>query len=468
MAWQYIIDPAISGHLYVGTEGIEQQVYIGRIDESGGPRKIFFGGSGEFVSLIIGKRGSGKSHTLGNIVEGLATKDNNTSISNHLKRRGVLLLDPMGNFWTTAHKVSSGGTSKVQTQYALFEGWDCSPEDINVEVFLPAGFINENDPPFIKDFHISVSELDDTDLADLIEVNLVKDPQGAALSEAFVAVTIDGWKDGDILHPAIRHYSISNLISYLEWQKGRVGDGDHSPSTLRALIRSLRVLGRLPVFSGKGTPLTKLLSPGKLSVLMLPHKVGHDLRLVITRLLIRRILREREEAAQIQQRLDIEKMDERETERLTEELALRVPRSVLAIDEAQDLLGDEGGGARRALDDFCLLGRNFGLSLLLATQRPSSSAISAKVRSQVDFTMIHRLVSQSDIANCYDNLLSEYPTEVRVGERVLKFSQLVRQLDRGQAIISASYAVTEHSETVNRIVVAQIRPRVTVHGGEVS
>jgi len=52
--------------------------------------------------------------------------------------------------------------------------------------------------------------------------------------------------------------------------------------------------------------MTELLKAGRLSVLMLPFRVGADLRRVVTRLLIRRILREREQASQIRQRLDIE------------------------------------------------------------------------------------------------------------------------------------------------------------------
>ena len=127
----------------------------------------------------------------------------------------------------------------------------------------------------------------------------------------------------------------------------------------------MRSLIRQDVFTGNGTPLTDLLVPGRLGILMLPHRVGEHLRLVITRLLIRRILMEREAAAQIRQRLDVEKLDEAKKEELEKMLKDMIPRSILAIDEAQELLGDEGGEARQALEAFCLLGRNYGLSLLL-------------------------------------------------------------------------------------------------------
>ena len=84
----------------------------------------------------------------------------------------------------------------------------------------------------------------------------------------------------------------------------------------------------------------------------------------------------------------------------------------------------------------------------------------------MDLYVIHRLLTQDDIDTCYSNLLAVYPGEVRAGDRELDFSQLVRLLDPGQAIIAASHAQAD--DRVTRIVLAQIRPRVTVHGGEVS
>jgi DNA helicase HerA-like ATPase len=244
---------------------------------------------------------------------------------------------------------------------------------------------------------------------------------------------------------------------------------DHAPQTLRALIRTLEGFARMPLFSGPGTPLRDLLVEGRVSVLMLPLRVGHDLRRVLTRVLIRRILRERELASQIRQRLDVESSTEAEKGRLTEALHQRIPKSVLAIDEAQELLGDEGGEARQALEDFCLLGRNYGLSLILATQRPSTGAISPKVRSQVDTCFVHRLLTQDDIDNTYKNLLSPFPREVRAGDRTLQYPDLVRSLDVGQALITSSNMTNGAGTSVpSRLIVVNVRPRVTVHGGEVS
>ena len=174
---------------------------------------------------------------------------------------------------------------------------------------------------------------------------------------------------------------------------------------------------------------------------MLPLRVGADVRRVITRLLIRRILREREEASQIRQRLDVEELDQPMRTQLAAELHRRIPGSVLALDEAQELLGDDGGEAREALEDFCLLGRNYGLSLVMATQRPMASAISSKVRSQIDLYLIHRLLTRK--------------TSISAGPICLLYTRMRSEKAAAPSIFRSSYV---HSSGVRRS--SQHRTRV--------
>jgi DNA helicase HerA-like ATPase len=466
MSRTFIVSPKIQGDIVVGSKGDQEKVLIGRLAEAGGTRKIWIGADHEFVALVVGKRGSGKSYTLGNILEGFATTKATTTLSELKRRRGVLLIDPMGNFWTMSQKVTATGTAKVQAQYDLCAQWGMEIPDVSTMVWLPAGFRTQSDAPQIQDFSIKISDLEVGDLADLIGANLLKDPQGAAIADAFEAVTQTGWNGAIGNIAANPNYSLQDLVDFLEDLRQNQNGGDHSISTLKAVIRSLRNLGRQPVFSNVGTPLTQLIAPGRLSVLMLPHRVGADLRRVITRLILRRTLREREEASQIQQRLLIENMGPELKAKLEADLATRIPRALLGLDEAQELLGDDGGDARKAVEDFCLLGRNYGLSLVLATQRPTAGAISAKVRSQADIQLIHRLLTQDDIEMAQQNLLAGYPQEVRIGDRPLLFADLTRELDRGRMIVSCSQATAE--ENINRIMIAESRPRVTIHGGEVT
>jgi hypothetical protein len=468
MPRQFRIDPKLeSGELTVGTDGAGTRLLVGTAAEPGA-QKVWFNASKEFVSLVIGKRGSGKSHTLGTLIESLATTCAQTEISSLETRRAILLIDPMGNFWPTAIPVSPDGPPKVRRQWEALREFGCDAVPISAKIWLPAGFDQVTDADGIRRFTLQVSDLDAQDWADLLRTNLIRDPQGIALSEVYERVTEIGWTDKkNRFHAPAPGYGVRDMIDCLA-QMREDSTSDHAPQTLRALLRTLEGFARMPLFSGPGTPLRELLVEGRVSVLMLPLRVGHDLRRVLTRVLIRRILRERELASQIRQRLDVERANDTQRRELLDALQQRIPKTVLAIDEAQELLGDEGGEARQALEDFCLLGRNYGLSLILATQRPTTGAISPKVRSQVDTCFVHRLLTQDDIDNTYKNLLSAYPREVRAGDRSLQYADLVRSLEIGQAIVTSS-SMTNGSGTPvpSRLVVVNVRPRVTVHGGEV-
>ena len=463
MGRQFIVNPVFESEVEAGPAGLTNRLYVGRLAERGPLRKVFFNAGREFVVLVLGKRGSGKSYTLGTLLEGLCTKENANSLSSLTTRPGVLLLDPMMNFWPSVIPLSGAGPEKVRQQFNLLDGWNCKPEESNVTVWLPRGFRREFDYPNITEFSIRTSDLDAQDWADLVGVNLVRDPQGMLLGEALDMVTVRGWVDasGRNFQPKCS-FELRELINCID--NGR--SAFHREDVARALHRTLESWDRHGLFQAAGTPLTQLVQPGTLSILMLPQRIGHDLRRVITRVLIRRLLKEREAAAQIRQRLDVQSLDELAKKELEHRLGSLVPKTILAIDEAQELLGEEGGEAREALEDFCLLGRNYGLSLILATQRPTAAAISPKVRAQVDTYFIHRLLTQEDIELTQRNLISHLPEEVRFGNHVLQYEKLLRSLETGQCVVTSDRVFSR--EGLTRSFILDVRPRTRVHGGEVS
>src|SRR5262249_20676881 len=152
-------------------------------------------------------------------------------------------------------------------------GLDAVP--VSTRVWLPAGFEQPTDAPGIEPFTIRVSDLDAQDWADILGTNLVRDPQGIALADAFYHVTQTGWTDRSQVHPARGDYTIRDLIDRLDYLRNDP-HSDHAPQTLRALIRTLEGYSKMPLFTGQGTPLNHLLREGVASVLMLPLRVGHD------------------------------------------------------------------------------------------------------------------------------------------------------------------------------------------------
>jgi uncharacterized protein len=463
---QFLVKPPIASNVTVGPvdDGVPaNRLFIGKLAENGPYRGVDFGFSREFVSLILGKRGSGKSFTLGTILESLATTADSSSLSQLHSRPGVLLLDPMMNFWPSEIPLRPDGPEKVRRQYSLLSGWNCKPEDSSISIWLPRGFRLDTDYPGIRDFSIKCADLDSQDWADMVGQELLSSPQGILLGDALERVRETGYRDpgGREIKPQVA-FDVEDLANAAQSLTG----GDHRADTIRALNRTLRGLDRSKAFTRDGTLLTQLSKPGHLAILMLPPRIGHQLRRVIARVVIRRLLKERERASQIRQRLDVESLQPGTVTTLEAELALLVPKTILALDEAQELLGDEADGAREALEDFCLLGRNYGLSLILATQRPMASAISAKVRAQVDTYFLHRLLTSDDIGLARSNLISSWPDEVRIGERDCSFEDAIRSLKTGRCIVSSDRIEARGSKS--RCFFMDVRPRTRVHGGEVS
>ena len=68
-------------------------VYLGRLGEAGPIMPIKYDLAHAHVMAVFGKRGSGKSYTLGSFLEGLCTCESKTSIGYNSRRWGVLLFD---------------------------------------------------------------------------------------------------------------------------------------------------------------------------------------------------------------------------------------------------------------------------------------------------------------------------------------------------------------------------------------
>jgi hypothetical protein len=228
---------------------------------------------------------------------------------------------------------------------------------------------------------------------------------------------------------------------------------NYQPQTLRAVRQRLIAWQRDPLFQcASGTPVTELVRPGHLSILCL-NRLSEDMRAVLTAVVVRKIKAERTLASQRERRRAFDRSappaDPSE-----------LPRTILAIDEAQMLLPASGGGhARSAVESYVLEGRNFGLSIWLATQRPKG-AISEHAKSQLDTLIIHRLSTNEDLQAISGLLQSAQPSSIKVNDRRVDVEDLVRHLEVGTALISTG------TNGAERAFVAELRPRVVAHGGK--
>ncbi len=442
--------PEITSPVCIGGPG-KHKVLIGRLRDSGrNNHTVHFDADSNFVVLEVGKRGSGKSFGMGAALEAFATEQTECSLATHgQERRGVLLLDPLDIHWTAIYPVQNGVSDHMREQFKLLSRWsEINVDPIRVNVYMPAGREQPEDPKAFLPFEIPVTDLTAEDWGQLYGANIVSDPSGMLLWELFEKVTRLGYEIADKHFHAKAVYGLVDMIACLDDNDVQAS---YSPQTVRAVRQRLRTWYGDPLFRSElGTSVTDLVRAGELSILCL-NRLSDDMRSVITGVLVRKIKSARTRSSQRERRQAYDSSAEADD-------SPTMPRTILAIDEAQMIIPAAGGGpARAAIDSYILEGRNFGLSIWLATQIPRG-AISTKAIKQLDSLIVHRLSNADDINAVQDLVQSGLPQKVKVNDREVEVAEMIRSLEVGTAFVS--------SDTVERAFVMDVRPRVVAHGGK--
>jgi len=459
----------------------KEHVFIGRLAEAGQLVKVDFDLSLPQVVAIFGKRGSGKSYTLGSFLEGLCTKEAETTISAITKTRAALLFDTLGIFQWLDIPLSLNSSQKLLQEQALVQrGWDIQSEPLNVQIWVPRGMSSSFRQH--KEFTINCADFTASDWGYLFGVDILQDRMGQLLNDAYEKVVNEGWSGGSSTYPPKQRYAIEDLMECVQGDTELLTN--YHSETRRAILQQLSVYWRNPLFQPKrkppmslkwllekgevseqdlkayesleGTSLTDILKPGQLSILLL-HKMSDELRFVLIVSLIRKIMQARIETSEMEKNLRIlPNLTDEERKTIQEKICHGIPPTWIVADEAQNFLPSERKTtATDVLIRLVREGRNFGLSFMLTTQQPS--AIDQRILAQVDTLIVHKLTVQNDIEYIRRNLKSALPEDVKYGNSNLSFDNLLRSLDVGQAIVSNTEA--------DRAFIMNVRPRVSVHGG---
>ncbi|MBT4334198.1 ATP-binding protein [archaeon] len=379
------------------------------------------------VVLVCGKRGSGKSYTLGVIAEAMSKlpKDVSDNLS-------ILIFDTMGVFWTMKNP--------NWKEEDLLRGWNSAPGEFdNLDIYTPAGYVKqqkESGIPVDYSFMINTSELNAGDWCNAFGIDLM-DSVGI-LIERVIAELQDLKKED---------YDIDDILKFITSQKNA------EQKTKNAAENRFIAAKGWGLFGKSGTKIKDIVKPGRVSILDIScynQSAGSwGIKTLVTGLLSKKLLSERMISRKLEELKSLEAGKSYFGFEKTIE-GEKMPLVWLMIDEAHEFLPREGKtAASDALVQLLREGRQPGISMVLATQQPGE--IHKDVITQSDIVLSHRITAKKDI-DALNNMMQTY----LLSDIQKYISNLPRM--KGSAII-----LDDNSE---RIYPMQMRPRITWHGGE--
>jgi hypothetical protein len=304
------------------------------------------------------------------------------------------------------------------------KNWKLTPSGLEAEVFVPAGKIDtyKNRNIEVKSFSIPIGEISGSQWCGIFRIEEVS-PLGILLVR-----TVESLREKE------EQYSLEDIISeiFLDTRSDSVSKG--------AAENYFRAVKSWGLFSTEGTPLSELIKGGMTTVLDVSTLENENVCTAAVSILAGRLYAERLEARRLHEKKQMgEKLEDKE-----------FPMVWLFIDEAHIFVpaGTESLASEVLINRCLRQGRQPGLSLVLATQRPAS--LHPDVVSQSDLLICHRLTSSDDI------LALETSRPLYMQESLRAYLKKMGS-ERGAALI-----VDDHSESVHMV---RIRPRRSWHGG---
>ncbi|SFR58294.1 ATP-binding protein [Halogeometricum limi] len=386
----------------------EIELFIGK--ELDTDEEEYVDGSHSRAVFICGKRGSGKSYSMGDIIE---------EVHDHTQGVVPLIVDPMGIYWTMV-------SENEEQQNSLWD-WGLQSRAYRVNLLVPGNPKERYGEEVLSEMkrrglEVSAIKINPSDISpdgwcDLFDLNINK-PMGITLYRAI----------RNLSRQQGNEFNLDDIIDTVE------GDAQSNERTKEALLNRLEMSRDWGLFSDTYTPIWDRLDETSLNVLDLsvvdPGKYG--LRNLVVSVLCRDLFKRRIKA--------------RKREEL--ELQVDVPRVWLFIDEAHNFVpSGESSLSKDILIRWVKEGRQPGVSLTVATQQPS--ALDHDMVSQCDVILCHKITTREDIQEL-NRLSQDYMSS--------ELKTYIQKLDRvGQAVY-----VDDEDESIS---IVQMRPRRSRHGG---
>ncbi len=384
---------------------------------------IFMDVAKSHVVLVAGKRGSGKSYTLGVVAEEISNLP--TEVGQNI---ACLIFDTMGIYWTMKYA--------NEKDKELLQEWGLKPKNLPVKIFVPQGHFDsyaEKGIPVDKPFALDPTEMNAEDWVLTFGLNIIE-PVAVLIEK-----TISSLKENS-------SYNILDIIEKIE--KSEKAEKDIKNAAV-ALFEAAQTWGIFAENSKSATKVSDLVNAGKTTVLDLSvyNSVGaFNVRALAISLLSRKIFNQRMDA---RKKEEIEAVN-RGLDYFSEQTKKEHPLTWIFIDEAHEFLPLDGKTlATDALIQLLREGRQPGISVVLATQQPGQ--ISRDVMTQSDLVIAHRVTSKPDV-EALNHIMQSYLLE-----------SVQRYMDELPSLKGSAIILDDNSE---RIYPMRIRPRFTWHGGE--
>ncbi len=356
--------------------------------------------------IVCGKRGGGKSYTLGVLVEELkkVRKDIRKNLCS-------LIIDTQGIFWTMKYP--------NEDDRDLLKKWGLEPMGIDVKVYVPFGqkeLFEKAGVNFDGTFSVSASQLAPDDWLYVFGIGM-NDPLGILLER--VITRMKKSKDS---------FSIDDIINEIHTEEGF----DNEKLALENRFIAAKMWG---IFGE--TKMPTILESEKSTVLdvsMTPSNV----RTLLVSIVLKKVLEDRIKARRQEEMAKVENEDIK-----------RVPLCWVIIDEAHNFVPNVG---KVASSDILLRivkeGRQPGVSTIFATQRPNK--LHPDVIAQSDLIISHRLTAKSDI-EALKAIMQTY--------MLFDIEKYLNDLPRMKGV---ALVLDDNSERLYKI---QVRPRQSWHAG---
>jgi len=376
------------------------------------------------VVFVCGKRGSGKSFTMGVIAEGIS--DLPAGIKENI---AVVIVDTMGIYWTMKYP--------NQKERDLLGKWDIKPKALDTTIFTPKGHFKEfkdKGIPTDRAFSIRPDELDIEDW--VLTLGLERNSEEGVLVERIITE----------LKERCKSFSLEDI------KKAIFDDLKVSHKAKDLVTNMFSNAEKWGLFDEKGTPINDLVKGGQVTVLDVSVYAtmpgGWNIKSLVLGLVSKKLFTQRMIARRDEEFKDVHESVHYFADDSSKKL--KYPLVWLIVDEAHEFLPVKGKTA--ATDPLVTIlreGRQPGISLVLASQQPGK--IHTDVMTQADVIISHRITAKID-TDALGMLMQSY---MRKG--------LDKYLDDLPKEQGAAIILDDNNE---RMYPMRVRPRFTWHGGE--